>query len=111
MITSPTEILTMAEIGNAKEAADVLGVSLSQFNHMRLLDTYTWEPQGRSRTKIDPTRDDLREFLQGKHLVAPAYAGRRPAGGSWTFNLTRLRKYQEHGWPGAEYPTCDDQSS
>lgn len=93
----------MAEIGTAQEAAGVLGLSLSQFNRMRLLDTYIWEPQTGTRKKVDPERDDLRSHLKGKHLVAPAYAGRRPAGGSWRFNLTRLEKFREHGWPGAEY--------
>lgn len=65
----------MPEIGTAKEAAKVLGVSLSQFNRMRLLDTYVWKPQARARQKIDPERDDLRDHMSDKHLVAPAYAG------------------------------------
>lgn len=94
----------MPEIGTAKEAADLLDVSLSQFNRMRLLDTYIWEPQTGARQRVDPGRDDLRDHLADKHLVAPAYAGRRLAGGSWRFNLTKLKKYQEQGWPGAEYP-------
>lgn len=99
----------MSKIGTAEEAADVLGISLSQFNHMRLLDTYVWNAQTESLQQVDPDRDDLRAYLKDKHLVAPAFAGRRPAGGSWRFNLTRLREYEERGWPGAEYPAFLEQ--
>jgi hypothetical protein len=95
----------MAEkkFGGATDAAEVLGVSISQFNEMRLRDTHVYDSRTEECTPIDPDRDDLRSFLEGKHLVAPAYAGRRPAGGHWEYNLHRLREYRERGWPGARY--------
>lgn len=96
------------EIGGASEAADVLGVSRSQFNAMRLRDTHIYDPVGETLTPVDIERDDLREFLADKHLVAPTLAGRRQAGGQWEYNLELLRQYRHRGWPGAQYPMSDE---
>lgn len=97
------------EFGNAKEAAEVLNMSRSQFNEMRLRDTYIYDPIEQTLTKIDRDREDLRDHLDGKHLVAPMFAGQRRIGGKWEYNLDRLREYRKHGPPGAQFPTVGDE--
>lgn len=94
---------TEDDIGGATEAAEALDLSVSQFNSLRLQDTYVYDPVQESLTKVDPSRDDLRERLAGKHLVAPSFAGHRRAGGRWRYNLKRLREYRRRGWPGAQF--------
>jgi hypothetical protein len=89
--------MTERKLGGATEAAGVLGVSISQFNSMRLLDTYIYDPV-HGMTKVDPGRADLRPYLADKHLMAPTFAGRRHAGGRWEYNLVRLREYRCDGW-------------
>lgn len=96
-------------IGPAEEAAEVMGLSLSQFNEQRLAATYEYDPVSGSLSPL-PAQDDLpeehtlRQYMRGRHLCAPTLAGQRRPGGSWEFNLTRLRALREHGWPGARFP-------
>lgn len=92
------------EIGGASEAAELLGLSVSRFNALRLRDTHVYDPVEESLTRVNRNRGDLREHLAEKHLVAPAFAGRRPAGGRWKYNLELLREYRRRGWPGARFP-------
>lgn len=93
------------EIGGANEAAELLGLSVSRFNALRLRDTYLYDPVKESLSRVNPNRANLRERLAGEHLVAPTFAGRRLAGGRWRYNLTRLREYRRDGWPGARFRT------
>lgn len=95
-------------IGTATEAAELLGLSLSQFNEQRLAATYEYDPAERSLRRLPdqeelPEGVSLRQYMKGLHLTAPTLAGQRRAEGSWEFNLTRLQQYRERGWPGAEY--------
>lgn len=91
------------DIGGASEAAELLGLSVSRFNALRLRDTHVYDSVEQSLTEVNPDREDLREHLADKHLVAPIFAGRRPAGGRWKYDLTRLREYRREGWPGARF--------
>lgn len=97
------------KIGTATEAAKLLGLSLSQYNEQRLAATYEYDPRTQQLLPLPP-RDELpegqtlREYMEGRHLVAPTLAGQRRPGGSWEFNLTRLQGLRENGWPGARYP-------
>lgn len=95
--------MTDEKLGGATEAAAVLDLSISQFNTMRLLATYIYDPLRGTTERVDPDRDDLREYLADKHLLAPTFAGHRYPGGRWKYNLAKLRKYQCNGWPGAPY--------
>jgi len=97
-------------IGTAREAAELLGLSLSQFNARRRAVTREYDP-ATGETFALPSKDDLpedtslREYLRDRHLVAPTLAGNRMPRGSWEFNLTVLQEYREQGWPGARFPT------
>lgn len=97
------------KIGTAREAAELLGLSLSRFNEQRLAATYEYDPRAQQLLPLPPREDlpegqTLREYMEGRHLAAPTLAGQRRAEGSWKFNLTRLQQYRQRGWPGAEYP-------
>lgn len=94
----------MCEFGGASQAARTLGMSVSAFNRVRLRVTYVYDPSSRTVAPLDPERDDLRAFVETKHLVAPSLAGTRLPGRPWTFRLDLLRHYQQNGWPGAEFP-------
>lgn len=95
-------------IGTAQEAADLLDLSLSQFNEQRLAATYEYDPATQELAPL-PSKEELsegtslRDYMRGRHLVAPTLAGQRRPGGSWEFNLTRLRELREGGWPGASF--------
>lgn len=95
-------------IGTAQEAADLLELSLSQFNEQRLAATYEYDPVTQELTPLPskeelPEGTSLREYMRDRHLVAPTLAGHRRPGGSWEFNLTRLRRLRQNGWPGASF--------
>lgn len=95
-------------IGTAKEAAELLDLSLSQFNEQRLAATYEYDPASGEASPLPergelPEGQTLREYMRDRHLVAPTLAGQRRPGGSWEFNLTRLQKLREEGWPGVSY--------
>lgn len=97
------------KIGTAREAAELLGISLSQFNEQRLAATYEYDPAMNTLRALPdqealPEGVSLRQYMKGRHLTAPTLAGQRRAEGSWEFNLTRLQQYRQRGWPGAEYP-------
>lgn len=100
-------------IGTAQEAADLLGLSLSQFNEQRLAATYEYDPATGEVSPLPerselPEGQTLREYMRGRHLTAPTLAGQRRAGGSWEFNIDRLRRYRKNGWPGGRFPDPDD---
>ena len=100
-------------IGTAQEAADLLDLSLSQFNEQRLAATYEYDPTNQELAPLPskeelPEGTNLREYMDGRHLVAPTLAGKRRPGGSWEFNLTRLRELREGGWPGASFSVPGD---
>lgn len=97
-----------ADIGTAQEAADLLDLSLSQFNEQRLAATYEYDPVTQELAPLPPKDElpegmSLRDYMRGRHLVAPALAGQRRPGGSWEFNLTRLRDIRERGLPAASF--------
>lgn len=100
--------MTERKTGGATQAAKVLGVSISQFNSMRLLDTYIYDPV-HGMTKVDPHRAELRQYLADKHLMAPTFAGHRHAGGRWTYNLEKLREYRCDGWGNAPHSAFGDE--
>lgn len=96
------------KIETAREAAELLGLSLSQFNEQRLAATYKYDLRTQQLLRLPP-RDELpegqtlRELIEGRHLAAPTLTGQRRPWGSWRFNLTRLQELREEEWPGAVY--------
>lgn len=97
------------DIGSAEDAAEVMGLSVSQFNEQRLAATYEYDPVSETIAPL-PDLDDLpegtslRQYMRGRHLCAPTLAGQRWPGGKWEYNLTRLQMLRDEGWPGARYP-------
>lgn len=94
----------MGDFGGARDAARILGMTISSFNRVRLRVTYVYDPVSGEVSSLDLSRNDLRTFTEAKHLVAPTLAGTKLPGRPWTFRLDLLRQYQELGWPGAEFP-------
>lgn len=87
----------------AKEAAEVLGLSLSQFNERRRHDTWIYNVQDQTLgERVDPGLSRYRQKVKSLHLVTPTLAGRKPAGGRWEYNLEKLRRLRDQPWPGSE---------
>jgi hypothetical protein len=95
---------TPGEFGGAREAARILGMTVSSFNRLRLRVTQIYDPVLGSVSPIDNGVEDLRGYTQEHHLVAPTLAGLKLPGRPWTFRLDLLRRYRDRGWPGAEFP-------
>jgi len=86
---------------SAKQAAAFLGISVSQFNERRRLDTWEYDPQTRSLVRrLDPSSPEDRAAAPSLHVVCPTLAGRKPAGGVWEYSLDQLRELRERHWPG-----------
>jgi len=84
--------------GGAADAAEILGRGVSQFNEMRRRNTYVLEPRtGSLRRLEESSRADARNL----HLVAPSFAGQRLPGGSWEYDLERLRSIREGDYRAA----------
>ena len=88
--------------GTAKDAALVLGVSLSTFHRSRaaanLVVDYT---RGGEIRELTAAEQADRGWQKRNHLVAPALYGQQLPGRPWIFDLRRLAKQFEHGPPGA----------
>lgn len=92
--------------GGAEEAAAILGRGVSQFNQMRRRNTYVLEPRTGSLRRLEETsRADARDL----HLVAPSFAGQRLPGGSWEYDLERLRSIREGHYRAAVPPRTSDE--
>lgn len=114
--------MTRSRVGSARQAAEVLGRSTSQFNTLRERSTLEYDPlTGISRPLLDEgarrelyaqevgdpsavrgRRDVVLEhYLRTRYLVCPALFGWKLPGGTWTFNLTALERLLREGPPGA----------
>lgn len=84
--------------GTAEQAAAIVGRSVSQLNEMRRRNTYVLDPRTGSLRRLEnSSRADARNL----HLVAPSFAGQRLPGGSWEYDLERLRSIREHDYRAA----------
>lgn len=85
----------------AKDAAALLGISVSQLNDRRRRDAWVYDPQEESLTRrLDPTCAHDAAAAPDLHLVSPTLAARKAAGGRWEYNLAELEAIQSRHWRG-----------
>ena len=103
----------MRRTGTARDAAEVLGISLSTFHRSRATATLVVDHLSGTVRELSAPEQSDHPWQRRQHLVAPALFGQRLPGQSWMFDLRRLRRQLAEGPPGAEWGpgTLDDTQS
>ncbi len=94
--------------GTARNAAEVLGVSLSTFHRSRAAATLVVDyTRGGEIRELTAAERRNRSWQKRQHLVAPALCGQQFPGRPWIFDLHCLRRQLGEEPPGAKWGSDD----
>lgn len=84
-----------ARFGNADAAAEILNISRAQLNRIRAASCFVYDPGTGSRRRPTPAESANRRWLAAQHLICPSLCAQKLPGGTWKYDLTRLRRQRE----------------